>query len=260
MYPELFHIGSLTIYSYGFFIIFGVLLAFLYLYNNKKEFGLSVDKISEFFLYCFGSVFVGGKLFYFLERPLYYLKNIGEFFTDFGQGFVFYGSFLLTIPVLIWWFRKNKIPVLFAFDFTAVCGALVHGMGKIGCFMAGCCHGIQCDSNWGVVFTNHQSVAFPLNVPVYPVQLWDATVILLIAAFLILLRSKKQFDGQFFLIYAIVYSVTRFFTEYYRGDVSRGFVIKDHLSYGQFVAIFVVMTCSYFYFMLYRKSKSVIEQ
>ena len=50
MYPELFHIGSLTIYSYGFFIIFGVLLAFIYLYKNKQEFGLSVDKISEFFL------------------------------------------------------------------------------------------------------------------------------------------------------------------------------------------------------------------
>lgn len=260
MYPELFHIGSLTIYSYGFFIIFGVLLSFLYLNKYKLEFGLSVDKISEFFLYCFGSVFVGGKLFYFLERPLYFLKNIGEFFTDFGQGFVFYGSFLLTIPVLIWWFRKNKIPVLFAFDFTAVCGALVHGFGKIGCFMAGCCHGIQCDSKWGVVFTNPQSVAFPLNVTVYPVQLWDASVILIIAAFLIFLRRKKQFDGQFFLIYAIVYSVTRFFTEYYRGDDSRGFVIKNHLSYGQFVAILVVLTCSYFYMRLLRKSKTIIEK
>jgi len=259
MYPELFHIGSLTIYSYGFFIIFGVLLSFLYLYKNKQEFGLSVDKISEFFLYCFGSVFVGGKLFYFLERPLYYLKNIGEFFTDFGQGFVFYGSFLVTIPVLIWWFRRNKIPVLYAFDFTAVCGALVHGIGKIGCFMAGCCHGIQCDSKWGVVFSNPNSSAFPLNVPVYPVQLWDATVILLIAGLLILFRSKKQFDGQMFLIYAMVYSVTRFFTEYYRGDDSRGFVIKNHLSYGQFVAILVILTCSYFYIRLYRKSNSVIE-
>ena len=193
MYPELFHIGSLTIYSYGFFIIFGVLLSFLYLYINKQEFGLSVDKISEFFLYCFGSVFVGGKLFYFLERPLYYLKNIGEFFADFGQGFVFYGSFLVTIPVLIWWFKKNKIPVLFAFDFTAVCGALVHGFGKVGCFMAGCCHGIQCDSKWGVVFTDPHSVAFPLNVPVYPVQLWDASVILLIAVLLILYTAKFSF-------------------------------------------------------------------
>jgi phosphatidylglycerol:prolipoprotein diacylglycerol transferase len=111
-----------------------------------------------------------------------------------------------------------------------------------------------------VVFSNTQSSAFPLNVPVYPVQLWDATVILIIAAFLILLRRKKQFDGQFFLIYAIVYSVTRFFTEYYRGDDSRGFVVKNHLSYGQFVAILVILTCSYFYIMLYRKSKSIIEQ
>jgi len=257
MYPELFHIGSLTIYSYGFFIILGVILSFLYLYKHKQEFGLSVDKISEFFLYCFGSVFVGGKLFYFLERPVYYIKNINEFFKDFGQGFVFYGSFLLTIPVLIWWFRRNKIPVLYAFDFTAVCGALVHGFGKIGCFMAGCCHGIQCDSKWGVVFTDPHSVAFPLNVTVYPVQLWDASVILLIAVFLILFRSKKQFEGQLFLIYAMVYSVSRFFTEYYRGDDSRGFVLKNQLSYGQFVAIIVILVSVFFYFRFYRKSKSL---
>jgi phosphatidylglycerol:prolipoprotein diacylglycerol transferase len=257
MYPELFHIGSLTIYSYGFFIILGVILSFLYLYKHKQEFGLSVDKISEFFLYCFGSVFVGGKLFYFLERPVYYIKNINEFFKDFGQGFVFYGSFLLTIPVLIWWFRRNKIPVLYAFDFTAVCGALVHGFGKIGCFMAGCCHGIQCDSKWGVVFTDPHSVAFPLNVTVYPVQLWDASVILLIAVFLILFKSKKQFEGQLFLIYAMVYSVSRFFTEYYRGDDSRGFVLKNQLSYGQFVAIIVILVSVFFYFRFYRKSKSL---
>jgi len=260
MYPELFHIGSFPVYSYGFMIILGVVLSFIYLFIHKAEFGLSVDKISEFFLYCFGGVFIGGKLFYFLERPMYYLRNMNEYFSDFGQGFVFYGSFLLTIPILIWWFKRNKLPILYAFDFTAVCGALVHGFGKIGCFLAGCCHGIQCDAQWGVVFTNPKSVASPLNYPVYPVQLWDASVILLIAAFLIYYRTKKQFDGQLFLIYALIYSIARFFTEYYRGDDSRGFVIKDHLSYGQFVAILIILACSYFYVRLYLKSKSVIEK
>jgi hypothetical protein len=80
MYLELFHIGFLTIYSYGFFIIFGVLLAFLNLYKNKQEFGLSVDKISEFCLVYgqFVAILVVLTCSYFYVRLLRKSKTIIE--------------------------------------------------------------------------------------------------------------------------------------------------------------------------------------
>jgi len=80
MYPELFHIGSLTIYSYGFFIIFGVLLSFLFLNKYKQEFGLSVDKISEFFLIYgqFVAILVILTCSYFYVRLLRKSKTIIE--------------------------------------------------------------------------------------------------------------------------------------------------------------------------------------
>ncbi len=255
MYPELFHIGKFTVFSYGFFIMFGVFLAFLFFYRNRSEIKLNVDQISELFLWCFGSVFVGGKFFYFLERPLHYMQHIGDFFQNFGRGFVFYGSFLFTIPVIIIWFRKNKIPVAYGFDFLAIGGALVHGFGKIGCFMAGCCHGKQCSSEWGIVFNHPQTAANPVNVPLYPVQLWDAITILLIVVLMILYRKNKKFDGEIFLIYAILYGILRFITENYRGDESRGYIIEGVLTHSQFIAVFVILIAFIVYVVKLRKHK-----
>lgn len=255
MYPELFHIGNFTVFSYGFFIMFGVFLAFIFFYSNRNELNLNLDQISELFLWCFASVFVGGKFFYFLEKPLFFLEHPSDFVKNLGQGFVFYGSFLFTVPTLIWWFRKNKIPVAFGFDFLAIGGALVHGFGKIGCFMAGCCHGMQCSPNDGIVFSNPKSAANPLNVPLYPVQLWDAAGILLIATFMLLYRKNKKFNGELFLIYAILYGILRFVTENYRGDESRGYVIDGVLTHSQLIAIIIIIVAFIVYVNRMKKHK-----
>jgi len=255
MYPELFHIGNFVVFSYGFFIMLGVLMAFLFFYFKRKKINLSIDDISELFLWCFASVFVGGKLFYYLEKPMYFLSNPSEMVKNLGQGFVFYGSFLVTIPVLVWWFRKHKISVAVGFDYIAIAGALVHGFGKIGCFMAGCCHGIPCSPNLGVIFTNPKSAANPLNVPLYPVQLWDSLAILTIVAFMYIYSQYKKFNGELFLIYGILYGIVRFITENYRGDESRGYIIQDVLTHSQFIAVLVILTCFIVYVNRLRKHK-----
>jgi phosphatidylglycerol:prolipoprotein diacylglycerol transferase len=157
--------------------------------------------------------------------------------------------------VIIIWFRKNKVPVAFGFDYLAVGGALVHGFGKIGCFMAGCCHGSECSSEWGVVFDHPQSAANPLNVPLYPVQLWDAITILLIVIFMLVYRKNKKFDGEIFLIYAILYGILRFITENYRGDESRGYIIEGVLTHSQLIAVFVILFAFFIYVYQLRKHK-----
>ena len=107
MRPELFHIGGITLYSYGFFILLGMVAAFLHLYFNRVRLGMDVDSISELILWCGLGVFVGGKLFFFFEDPVGYWNNMGHFLTHLGDGFVFYGSFLVTLPILYWWFKQR---------------------------------------------------------------------------------------------------------------------------------------------------------
>lgn len=237
-------------------IMIGVLVAFFVLYKNRGELGLDLDGISELFLYCFLGVFVGGKIFFFLEKPNYYASHMGEFFENLGRGFVFYGSFLFTVALLVWWFRKRNIPVAKGFDWVGIGGAFVHAFGKIGCFLSGCCHGVACDSSYGVVYTHAQSSAEPLGVPLYPVQLWDSAIIFACLALMFWARKRQRFDGQLFLIYGLIYAVGRFFTEMYRGDEARGYIIDKWLTHSQGIAFVVFIALA----ILYKKGLSGVSK
>jgi len=257
LYPELFHIGSLTIYSYGFFILIGVIVAYFFVKKNAGVYQLNSEKVSELFLWCIAGVFGGGKLFFFFEKPGYYASHFSEFLTDLGSGFVFYGSFLTTIPILIWWFRKNKLPVWDMFDLVGIGGAFVHAFGKIGCFMAGCCHGKVCHNSWGVIFSDPKSHAEPLNTALYPVQLWDSAIIFLAIICMLYLKKRKHFSGQLFLIYGLWYALGRFITENYRGDEERGYLFNGALSHSQFIAILVFVSCAIIYFWRWKSAKKM---
>jgi phosphatidylglycerol:prolipoprotein diacylglycerol transferase len=134
MHPILFEAGKFTVYTYGFCIAMGAVLGGLYMYRQgKKQFGWTFDQANTLFVLLIVGGVVGGKLFVIFENPGYYLKNLKQLFS--GSGFVFYGSLLTAIPIMLWYFRKNKIPVLAMLDVMAIVTCIVHGFGRIGCFM-----------------------------------------------------------------------------------------------------------------------------
>jgi phosphatidylglycerol:prolipoprotein diacylglycerol transferase len=89
MKPELFHVGGLTVFGYGFCILIGVIAAYLHFYFNRKRIGITEDQISTLILVCGISVFVGGKLFFILEDPVTYLSDPSKWMSNLGDGFVF---------------------------------------------------------------------------------------------------------------------------------------------------------------------------
>jgi phosphatidylglycerol:prolipoprotein diacylglycerol transferase len=116
--------------------------------------------------------------------------------------------------------------------------------------MAGCCYGLPTDSFLGVVFTNPVCQANPLNTSLHPTQLYEAGFIFIILITLLFLKNRKQFDGQLFLIYLIMYAVGRAIVEIFRGDLERGFLIKDYLSNSQFISLLIIAGALYFYVKL----------
>ena len=135
-------------------------------------------------------------------------------------------------------------------DIMAVVTCIVHGFGRIGCFMAGCCYGIPTTGFLGVTFTNPVCQAEPLNTTLHPTQLYEATFIFCILILLSFLKTKKQFDGQLFLLYLILYAFGRAILETFRGDAARGFIIKDWLSHSQFISIIIMGVAGFYYFRL----------
>lgn len=232
----------------------GVILAYIYISKTaKNELGIDSDKISEMVLYVIIAAVIGGKVFLFLADLPKYIADPSQMFTDFGAGFVFYGSFIFAVPTLLWFYRKNKIPALKMLDITAIGGTIVHGLGKIGCFMSGCCHGKVCDAVFGVIFSHPETNADPMNLPLYPVQLIDSAMIFGIGLLLYFIKKKKQFDGQLLLLYAILYGIGRFFTEFLRGDEGRGEI--GPMSHSQFIGLLIFIFGVIYYFKLLKISK-----
>lgn len=246
MHPVLFKAGPFTIYSYGFFIAIGALCGVTYLYwRGKKEASLTYDQVNNLFLMLFAAAFIGGKLFLFFESPSYYLHHPAKLIT--GSGFVFYGSFLLAVPAMLWFFRKNKLPVYAMLDIMAGVTCLVHMFGRIGCFMAGCCYGKPTTLFFGVVFTDTACQAQPLNTPLFPTQLVEAAYIGMVFIALQVVSRRRLFYGQLFLLYLLLYATGRFLLEYFRGDTGRGFIIEGYLSHAQFIAILLAAVALYLY-------------
>lgn len=241
-------------------ILVGIVLAWFYARWSMKRFGASADKVSEMFLWAALAAYLGGRLFYFLEDPGFFFKNPKALVQLSGNGFVFYGSFLVAIPTLFFFFKRSRIPIANGFDTAAVSGAVVHGFGKVGCLLAGCCYGRVCEDSWyGIHFHNPLANAARdgfLGMPLYPTQIMDAVLILAVAVGLILLQRNKMQEGRLLLIYTLVYGIGRFVTEFFRGDEARGYLFHHSLSHSQFIALLTVPLSLALWIYVSRRMKS----
>jgi phosphatidylglycerol:prolipoprotein diacylglycerol transferase len=104
--------------------------------------------------------------------------------------------------------------------------------------MAGDDYGRPANVPWAVTFTDPDAARIggaPLGVPLHPVQLYESAVCLALFAWLVWFGRRKRTEGDIILAYTILYAVSRFFLEYFRGDADRGFVFGGLLSTSQFI-------------------------
>jgi phosphatidylglycerol:prolipoprotein diacylglycerol transferase len=137
------------------------------------------------------------------------------------------------------------MPVWTVTDVFAPGIALGHVVGRLGCLFAGCCFGKPTTMPWGITFHSEfaaQNVGTTLGIPLHPTQLYEAGAELLILGLLLWTEKKgRPYAGRTFWSYMLLYGVSRFIIEIYRGD-SRGTVefFSTSLSTSQFVSIFIV--------------------
>ena len=117
-------------------IALGVLVSFYITLQKSKRFGLDSDTLSSLFVWVILAAFVGGKLFFFLEDMGKFTANPSLIKGAIGGGFVFYGSLIFAVPTIVWWLKKEKVPVRPFLDILAIVGPVVHSFGRVGCFLA----------------------------------------------------------------------------------------------------------------------------
>ena len=250
MHPILIKIGPITIYSYGFFLAIGFILAIFYSTREAKRVGVDPQKISDLAFYLIMAALVGSRLLFIITEPHDFIENPLEVFKIWKGGLVFYGGFIGALATGIWYVKRHGMPVWKTSDIIAPAIALGQSLGRIGCFSAGCCYGKESTVPWAVTFTDLNSLA-RIGVPLHPTQLYEAVLDFCIFLFLISFRKRKTFDGQLIWLYTLLYAIVRLIVESFRGD-PRGFV-GGMLATSQFIGIVMIPISI---FMLIKLSKT----
>ena len=219
MYPEIFHISFL--HTYGVLVAAAFLTALWLAARLAREFGLNPEAVTNLGIYCAIAAILGAKLMMFLVDIPYYTEHPGEIFSlaSLQAGGVFYGGLIAALAVAAWYMRKTRLPLAKTSDVFAPAIALGHGIGRLGCFSAGCCWGVECHRSWAVTFTNpvaKELVGVPLNVPLHPTQLYEAAAEFLIFGILLWRIHRPHLSGQIIGLYLMLYSTARFIVEFFR--------------------------------------------
>lgn len=237
MYPILIQIGSLKLYTYGLFVALGFLLAMHISKNNAKSYGMPAEPISDLFFIILLSALVGARLLYVLiNLDTYKLNPIG-IFQVWNGGLVFFGGFVAAVLASLVYMKKKQLDVWQAADVISPGIAAGHAVGRIGCLFAGCCYGKTCDLPFAITFIHPESLA-PLDVHLYPTQVFSIISNLVIFGILVMIQKRKRFNGMVFLVYVMIYSLFRAIIEFFRGDF-RGDFIFDFISMSQGIGLVV---------------------
>jgi len=225
----------IDIRSWGVFAVIGMVSCFVIQRKLGKEIGLTGDQILSLWVYGGIGAVAGARALHVAVNWPWYAPNPISAIAFWDGGMVYIGGVTVALIVGIGYVLIKHLPVR-TFDVVALGIALTQGLGRIGCFLAGCCYGRHTDLPIGVRFgegsivhyTMLQTGEIPpdatLTPPLHPTQLYEAAACFTIGAILLYwYRKKTPRPGIIVCAYFFLYSFARFFLELIRNDPERQF-------------------------------------
>lgn len=249
MYPYI-DLGIIKIPTY--LTLFLIAFAIMIVLARKFAERFNYPKADILYVSLYGGIgiLIGAKLMYFVSKLPKIIPNFDVYIElwknnpmeamnySFG-GLVFYGGLIGAVLGAYIYCRQYKMPFAPLLDIFAPLIPFVHGVGRIGCFMAGCCYGKEYHGFGSVQFPANSVIEALDDVPRVPVQLLEAGLNFIIAIILyLLLRKGKMKAGQLMGIYIVYYTVIRYLMEMLRGDEVRGNI--GGISTSQVISIILI--------------------
>ena len=188
------------------------------------------DKIFNLCFYVFIAGIIGSRSLYVVSNLHYYLKHPLEIIMLQHGGMAIFGGIIFGVGFACFYIIRNKMNLLTTLDLLAPFIALGQAIGRIGCFLNGCCYGKE--SAFGVYFPVSGKVLIPT-------QLYSSLFMFLIFFALRFMQGRKHLSGQILYSYLFLYSVKRFFIEFLRDDSPRIF---------QGLTLFQLLSLAMFFF------------
>lgn len=224
MYPVLFHLGPLTVYSFGAMMAAAFLVAGYLTGRELERKGLPAEPASSMVVWAAVGGLAGSRLWAIVEDWQGFVADPVATLLS-GSGFVWYGGLVGGTLGVTWVVRRHGLPWLKVVDCIAPALALAHGIGRIGCQLAG-------DGDWGTPSTLPWAMAYPNAIigwdawlmnrglppdtQVHPTPIYELLAYTGIFAVLWGMRKRSMRDGGLFWWYLILAPAARFLVEFVR--------------------------------------------
>jgi len=244
MYPTLLKIGPITLHSYGLMIALGFLAALYGTQRDAQKRGINPQTIQSMAFWALLAGLAGTRLLHIVMFPGgYSWRDPIGWIAIWRGGLVFQGALPVAGIYVYLACRHYKVPFWRIVDCVMPYIPLAHALGRVGCFLNGCCYGARTDLPWGVCFPrvpwdfaepakgspaylDHCQRYSELSMThdhwsyaVHPTQLYGVAGLLFLCGILLLWRNRRPlFDGFTMPIYFMLYAVGRFWVEFFRGD------------------------------------------
>ncbi|MCD4690857.1 prolipoprotein diacylglyceryl transferase [bacterium] len=196
MHPILLHLGSLPIRSYGLMIALAFAISIWLARRRAPARGIDPDTIIDLSFFVIISSIAGARLTYVIVQWEHYAGNPLTALRIWDGGLALYGGILAGILCGLWFFRRRGINMWEGTDVMTPPLALGVGIGRIGCFLNGCCFGKPCSLPWAVAFPADSGAGswFP-GGPLHPTQVYESLAAFAPLAVLLVRARRRPLPG-----------------------------------------------------------------
>ncbi|MCK4805882.1 MAG: prolipoprotein diacylglyceryl transferase [Candidatus Pacebacteria bacterium] len=257
MYPILFKVSNLSVESYWVFMALGFIIGGIVIYWQTKKRNLNPQKAKYLIIITIISAFIGSRLGYVFLNFSSYQKDLLKILQFWKGGFSWQGGFIAAFLITFFLVLKNDRENSGKWCDSYILGILIgHSIGRIGCFLNGCCYGIIRNVPWAIKFPNLGD-----NLLRHPTQLYEAFSYFLIFLLLYFYSKKiKLKNGSLFFIGATLHSLSRFIIEYFRYHtdfIYQGKIWYFTLNYAQLTALIIITISIFILFRINYKKKNL---
>jgi phosphatidylglycerol:prolipoprotein diacylglycerol transferase len=211
MKPILFHIGSWPIRNYGIALAIAFVAGILLGRRRARAAGLDPDLIVDLAFYVIIASIAGARATYAVVHWEYFQHDLIGVLRLWDGGLAQYGGIAAGVVTGLIFFARRGVSPWRGADIMAPSVALGVSIGRIGCFLNGCCFGKPCDLPWAVTFPAGSIAAheFP-GVALHPTQIYESLAALAICGILLVAEKRKPFDGFLLWVMLLLLAVSRF--------------------------------------------------
>ena len=262
MHQYLFFIGDFPIRAYGTMLALAIICGGSVAYFLLKKDGRGWHQhIIDFSITVAIAGLIGARLWdvFFFDWQ-YYGNHLLEIPFVWQGGMAIQGGVVLGTLAGYWYLRKHNIDFWAFADIFAPALILAQSVGRMANLFNGDAFGHPTGGNFGILYPE-STLAYHTygNQPLWPAEIWEGQIDILIFVVLILFSSFKHAKGQVFVLYAILYSAARFCLEFLRGDYVN---LTMGLKSAQMTSLIVMIVgiCLFIYFGYLDKKQQTVSE